>query len=741
MHARSLSGAVLALSVATTGLAQSDRALLLDHYQRVERELADATCRDADPATAARRRAAIDALRAYRLTGEFGVQSVAPWSPRFIDAEGRRCAVAALIDASGYPALTRSVGHGAGNELWVADLARAPELLDWLGRHGLTLAEAARIQAPSVGGGGSWGGRSRRGPRERQLEALRTQRESASRTVVSPGDAAPRPSGASSARTSLAAGQRSGGGSAPGGVSTNPGTGGISFVDLPVEDWRAWWEWNRLAVLDELGTPRSAEASEGQAQTDETSRSRALIEPILREALSDPVGGVRASAVLAYADAFGAESVAVIRPLLEDSNVHVREYTILALGAAGGGEAIHKLCSIASGLRREGGQQISEISQPLAVIALGLARGRGASASLDSFVRDLTAASTRSAAHEQLELAALLYQRLAPNARLDALVDSVLADKDASRMLRCCAIESLGVSDRAATLGRLLDLRYGRDVALRQSAALSLGEHANDLAAPSLLTSFELEREQLAKGFSLIAIGRRADEAGGAFLREQLAEGPRSLRSWAAVGLGLWARARTGPEGDEARKALIAGLDVEANRDARGAYLLALGIAQDPDVVARSLEILREGKESTSRSAAAEALSLSKSPRAAEVLRDSIDNDGCPDVRARAAEALARHGDPRDIDRLVKELESTIPAFRPIVVRGLAHVRDARVLDALLRIAEESAPGDDELRAAIVRALGSVASDHEGERLAQLGVSANYTMFPSWLGRVVGSGL
>ncbi len=93
----------------------------------------------------ARTRALAD-LRAYIDAEQYPTNDVVPGrTPIFIDRFGARCAMAALIEASGHAALVERI---ARDHLYayIADLGNDPELARWLEEHGLTLAEAARIQ-------------------------------------------------------------------------------------------------------------------------------------------------------------------------------------------------------------------------------------------------------------------------------------------------------------------------------------------------------------------------------------------------------------------------------------------------------------------------------------------------------------------------------------------------------------------------------------------------------------------
>jgi len=98
------------------------------------------------PAQRAARTRALADLRAYIDAEAYPTNDVASErTPIFIDRFGARCAMAALIEASGHRALVERI---ARDHLYahIVDLGDDPELARWLHDHGLTLAEAARIQ-------------------------------------------------------------------------------------------------------------------------------------------------------------------------------------------------------------------------------------------------------------------------------------------------------------------------------------------------------------------------------------------------------------------------------------------------------------------------------------------------------------------------------------------------------------------------------------------------------------------
>ena len=116
------------------------------HLLCAELELRAADIRALPAALRAARRRTLDRLRDYRRRREFPHNAGVPkaYSPCFIDGEGRQCAVAYLMHASGAGEAARGVAR-------VANYARIVEmppavLAGWAASSGLTRAELARIQ-------------------------------------------------------------------------------------------------------------------------------------------------------------------------------------------------------------------------------------------------------------------------------------------------------------------------------------------------------------------------------------------------------------------------------------------------------------------------------------------------------------------------------------------------------------------------------------------------------------------
>lgn len=123
------------------------------HFDSVLTEL------DTSPAARsldARQRDSRFALRAtlarYRDRGTFPRNIDFPGQavPYFVDRErGTLCAVAHLLESTGRRDIVDRVAR-ANNNVWVTELGGDTAFTEWLGRNGITLAEAARIQVPYV---------------------------------------------------------------------------------------------------------------------------------------------------------------------------------------------------------------------------------------------------------------------------------------------------------------------------------------------------------------------------------------------------------------------------------------------------------------------------------------------------------------------------------------------------------------------------------------------------------------
>ncbi|MCC6671006.1 MAG: HEAT repeat domain-containing protein [Planctomycetes bacterium] len=707
---------------------------LVEHYRRVEGELRAARTAHLTPEQLAARLRVVDLLRAYRERAEFGETRPgdAVRVPYFIDDGGRRCAVANLLDQTGQGAVSLRVAATA-NGAWVCELAEDLDLQAWLRAHGLTMAEAARIQAP--GNSSRWE-RRRRQQQTEQPEArpapvpvyagpTDVHRPSADRlrSRGTGAGAAPAPAGSAGLRVGARAG---------GTAARRPGGMPVTGDELPA-DWSAWWEFARGSVLP-VAAPRPVHLAAGTAAGDAALfLLRGEVAAVLERALADGDAAVRAEAARAFARVTGPFAYERLVPLLADPNLAVRHAAVLALGETGSARAAHVLQHLAvyGRVPREVAA-LSAMVRTYALLGLATMRARVDAPGLDRLVNTLVARAG-GAREPDLAHGALLYHALTGGAA-GPEIGQPLASAEHEPEFRTLALAVLGRSPERGELVTLMRALSGRDLEARRAAALALARTPSDLAAPALTTACELEKEQVTRGFLLLALGQRGEAASRDFLLEMLARGPKALRPFAALAVGQHVRVRQDPE---LAAALRVALATNHNHAATGAFLIALGAARDPRGLTNLLVSLRHGTSLEIRRAAADALALHGDPRALPVLRERIVAEPCPNVRAAIAQALAAHGEVEDIERV----RTVLLASRDEDGAGQAawvagSLCDLAGVRALLAALEERGVAQ-RLRPYVVRALGVALARDGAARLAGLGAGVNVYALPAWLQNLI----
>ena len=136
--------------VAPSPAEQREVGRIRAHFDSVLNELSAAAA--PIDSTAPRRAALIETLRTYRDRGVFPHNYDFPGRavPYFVDRKtGTLCAVAHLLEVTGRRDIVDRVTR-SNNNVWVAELASDSAFTGWLTQHGITLAEAARIQVPYI---------------------------------------------------------------------------------------------------------------------------------------------------------------------------------------------------------------------------------------------------------------------------------------------------------------------------------------------------------------------------------------------------------------------------------------------------------------------------------------------------------------------------------------------------------------------------------------------------------------
>jgi hypothetical protein len=538
---------------------------------RVEDELARADLAALTPAQLAARTELLGVLKAYVDHADFGVQAEDPLAriPKFVDSDGRRCAMAELLHATGRDDLVASV-RDTNNEAWVVDLAAEEPFLEWLASHGLALDEAARIQGPAIGRGGGPGG----GP-----------------SSGAPTPASPRPGPGTTDGPDEPPRPRtpSVGGAGPAGPDlTKPITpSSLAVLTEESNDWSAWWEYNKVEFLrpNRLALDRQDDNVTGTFEARHDSLQRTLL-PRLVKYLDHPEARVRAAAAGAVGRIGGKEAVAPLTAHLSDPAIDVRDMAILGLGSTGAPGAQALLIEIA---RKGRGGEVRDFdvrSRALAIVALGLGRRAGFDDTVDSAIAEIAAARVL-ADRTAIGVAAMSYTLLSPTEPLLALAFEMANDSGEPTPVRCRAVEALAARKDTEAISALQHLASGSQLELRRSAALALGEIEHPLVPAALMTAHDLEKEPLTRGFLAISLGRCGGAKVRTYLMDTLEHGNGPDRPWAALALGILAHER----GDaEAARAIRWGLRHESRTPDRGAYWLALGLTRDGE----SLPILQD---------------------------------------------------------------------------------------------------------------------------------------------------
>jgi HEAT repeat protein len=690
----SCGAAALAQSTAPPGVTADD---LRVHYANVERELRDAAP-PLDAQRAAARAHAIDLLHEYRTRGVFGIGPVDDGrrGVSFVDDGGRRCAVAFLLDHTGEGGLTQLIA-GSSNRAWVADLAANAALQTWLDANGLNLVEAARIQGPH-------------GQRPvRALPPAPSRPDSRFPDSAAPGDVRPPSGHAAASRQTGAAATPATGRSAPAAVANGAASArGYALEDLNADAWQSWWTWNRSAFLNP-GAPSTATPSPTQA-----GRGRAETIAALERLLHAESAELRGAAVLALG-CMGAPTAALTDGL-DDSDRSVRLSALLALGADRKPAACHRLLACS---QRPADRESAAVALAMSALDTSVAIGNTAAAVALPYLRTDHGGD--------LAFAAAAVSDATRSPALRAAAVRVLSG-DGEVMALAAAAEALGDGAGLDEIAALTAAASAASVDVRRSAALALGRSHHALALPALLTAHETEHEAATRAALLLAIGDHGGAAGKAFLLQQMAGGPKPLRAFAALALGLWAQhSKLGADIDLVRQAAAS----EHNHDLAGAWLLALGMLRDAGSRDAMLAALRHGEDSETRAAAADALAMLGDANAVEPLAAALAADSCPFVRSAVATALGSFG-AAAVPALLRAMRGDHnPSAGAEAAYALGAIDDLRVGAALLALAEDDAAAPA-VRAGAVRGLGRFFRT-AAPSTPQLRFQHNHALYPAVL--------
>jgi hypothetical protein len=138
----SVASSMLVVALSLVG----EDARIRAHLLRAEVQLHSATPAGLSSTQLAARAVNLRRLHQYIEAGRFPRnRDFSTRTPYFIDADGTRCAMGALIEQAGGASFVQRIARERNNAR-IAELADEPELHAWLSTNGLTLAEAAMVQ-------------------------------------------------------------------------------------------------------------------------------------------------------------------------------------------------------------------------------------------------------------------------------------------------------------------------------------------------------------------------------------------------------------------------------------------------------------------------------------------------------------------------------------------------------------------------------------------------------------------
>lgn len=664
------------LSVLPLAAQSPDPALTLrpdasEHYERVEAELRAAP-KPEDAAVRARREAIIDGLRAYRLQGIYGLNErfFGQRQPHFVDEGGRRCAVAFLLDRTGHGEVTDAVAR-THNYAWVADLATEPTFLSWLDRHGLTLAEAARIQAPGV---------------TRPLATI--EPPPAPPDAILPNTPNPRTTAARTMPRRAVAGRPNARPTPVGAPRSN--ARGMALASSDTGSWTPWFDLQTSRYFGPRSLPPVPAGRTSSNTYQHQARTRIL------EAAKDDHIQVRAAA----AQSLGRLGVTgdELRSMLEDQAYEVKLAAVAGLSHAGTASAVHTLLGLATE---------PNLLQPFALAGIGASGRQDASA--QRVASDLLAKSRIPA----IMVGAAAHDRLLGGDAKEATVER--ARNGNTTTIRGLAVAAVDGDARNTTIAALTQALSSAGKPARRSAAAALARTHADLALPALLTAYELERDIDTRAQLLLAIGEHGGAAARPFLIEQMQKGKKLVRGWAAAGLGIWAR---GSDTKQLAPLVRKGFDKERNSDRRGLWLIALGLLQDKGSRDLLIETYEDSKNSTLRAAAVYALGLLGENSVGDLYEKALRDDDCPFVRTAAATVSAAVlGDKATsmlASAVVDEKDTTL---RGTITFSLGATGDPAAAKHLLALSKDKSPA---VRAGAIRGLGRLFAVRRDRSFAKL---------------------
>jgi HEAT repeat protein len=494
--------------------------------------------------------------------------------------------------------------------------------------------------------------------------------------------------------------------------------------------WEKWWEFNRedfliprgVAAPDVSGDLYSATLSPPLEQ-----EIRGSVIPFLEEALRDSDHDVRAAAVLALGKVGDWREIKTLIAALGDRERAVSEAAILALGLLGEGSVEHALRDVFNDTTRTGRERA------LAAVALGysggdLARGvlfENLGATTDAEGRNRTpsiesarflgaalwaGADKKDGVNDRSPLVASLLQRAlsAPTMK-----DRVILGIGSAALSKPRDGGSLQFILRGITDPRS-DIRAGAGIA---AGRVIKAEDRRSVQA--LIAAITAEGESTPKRMMLISLGRVGGPDARKKLLAELDAGIRQDRSFAALALGVSGATDLAPR-------LRKEFEAASDDSLKGAVAIALGIMHDPEALKPVGEVAKVKNNPELLEHLMWFLALDRGRGSAVIAEHTAIDAKVARVHEAACIALGLIGSLESQTILIKHLGASGPVtLRRAALIGLARMGDRRGVQPLMKIARTA--GEPQIvRAGAVAALGILCQRNQWPPFARVTVDANY---------------
>ena len=604
-------------------------------------------------------------------------------------------------------------------------------------------------------------------------------------TTGGPDPSGPKTPGDSGSGPGTGSGPQGPGPQTGGGAPSGPKTGGRGPSQSKAAgfgSWMFWWAANkdellqvkRAVKITQRGSfSRGGTGSKGgEIRTVTDVEIQKSIVPALRKLLADDAENfhVRSAAELGLAKIGDTEVIDTLRKMAANErralHKEIEETAALALGVMQRDDAETREFLI--GVLRDQ-EKSGSYARPFSAVSLGLLGEKNDRE--HAAMTALVAVIARKEAGADVKPACLMGLGLLGS---DAAIPELLAmvkDGKASakgaveltQVETAYAVAALGkigrpgmASDETCVLDEILRIADKHDAKgvtdVRRSAVIALGQIGPQCSAKqqrriaeSLRRLAESDVEEHQRNLALISLARTAVSSGAdASLRADAVAAAAKLMeksrgqtpAFAAIALGLVGRAVVAEGGtpeEEIRAPLRRHFAKETDQQLRGAFALALGLAQDP-LAAQSLRAALEdrGVDKRVRGWAALALGLIGDRTSVEAVRATLRGESDRDLRVQAAMAAGLLGDATVVEDLVAVIRNPDASNYELGSAALAvgYIGDERAIAALLEIAgDEKKLYADLTRGLAVVALGQIGDRRDVPVLARVATDVNYRAY------------